>query len=111
MNNIIVIHHKPLLTLFSPTKATPSLAANRLIRWALILSQYEYTIEYRKTTDHGNADALRQLPAGPDAQFDRKESDADTDYICTIKTISLQLNTHTDTDIYIHIYIYIYKYI
>ena len=89
---ILITDHKPLLTLFGPTKATPSLAANRLARWALMLSQYEYTIEYRKTSDHGNADALSRLPVGPDAQFDGRESDADADCICTIKTVSKQLN-------------------
>eukprot|EP00795_Rhopilema_esculentum_P005001 gene5001-biopygen83 len=89
---ILITDHKPLLTLFGPTKATPSLAANRLARWALMLSQYEYTIEYRKTSDHGNADALSSLPVGPDAQFDGRESDADADCICTIKTVSKQLN-------------------
>ena len=89
---ILVTDHKPLQTLFGPTKATPSLAANRLARWALMLSQYEYTIEYRKTADHGNADALSRLPSGSDLQFDRKESSADIDCICTIKTIGSQLN-------------------
>ena len=49
---------KPLLSLFGPTKATPQLAGNRLAKWALMLSQYECTVEYRKTSDHGNADAL-----------------------------------------------------
>ena len=89
---ILVTDHKPLLALFGPTKATPSLAANRLARWALMLSQYEYTVEYRQTKDHGNADALSRLPSGADTQFDEKESNADTDSICTIKTIALQLN-------------------
>ena len=84
--------HKPLLSLFGPTKATPQLAANRLARWALMLSQYEYTVEYRKTSDHGNADALSRLPAGPDSSFHGEESKADTDCICSIKTIGLQLN-------------------
>ena len=59
---ILVTDHKPLLSLFGPTKATPQLAADRLARWALMLSQYEYTVEYRKTSDHGNADALSRLP-------------------------------------------------
>ena len=89
---ILVTDHKPLLALFGPNKATPLLAANRLARWALLLNQYSYSIEYRKTTDHGNADALSRLPLGPDPNFDREEGDADVDTVCAIRTISLQLN-------------------
>ena len=88
---ILVTDHKPLIALFGPTKATPALAANRLARWALMLSQYQYSIEYRKTSDHSNADALSRLPVGPDANFDEEEGDADVDTVCTIKTVSLQL--------------------
>ena len=40
-------------------------------------------------SDHG---ALRCLPAGPDSCFDGEEGKADTDCICSIKTIGLQLN-------------------
>ena len=84
--------HKPLLSLFGPNKATPIVAANRLARWALLLNQYSYFIEYRKTTDHGNANALSRLPFGPDPSFDGEEGDADMDIVCAIRTISLQLN-------------------
>ncbi|KAL5515676.1 hypothetical protein EMCRGX_G000877 [Ephydatia muelleri] len=74
------------------SEATPALAANRLARWALMLGQYHYTIEYRKSAEHGNADALSRLPVGPDVTFDAEEGEADVDMVCTIKTISLQLN-------------------
>ena len=57
-----------------------------------MLRQYKYKIEYRKNSDHGNADALSRLPAGPDPCFDGEESEADRDCICSIKTIGLQLN-------------------
>ena len=88
---IVVADHKPLISLFSPNKATPALAANRLARWALTLSQYDYLIEYRQSTKHGNADALSRLPSGPDLAFDKKEGGEDMDSIFTIKTISRQI--------------------
>ena len=72
-----------MIALFGPTKATPALAANRLARWVLMLSQYNYSIEYRRTADHGNADVLSCLPAGSDATSDGKESEADVDIVCS----------------------------
>ena len=93
---ILVTDHQPLTSLFGPNKATPALAANRLARWALMLNQYDYKIEYRKTSHHGNADALSRLPVGPDTQFDGEERDADVDTICMIKTISLQISNSVE---------------
>ena len=89
---ILVTDHKPLLPLFSPLKGTPAVAANRLARWALTFSQYDYTIVYRKTSDHGNADALSRLPQGEDISFDRQEEREEVSTVLTIKQVSLQLN-------------------
>ena len=58
----LVTDHKPLTTILHPQKTTPPLAAARLQRWALLLSAYQYTIEFRSTGQHANADGLSRLP-------------------------------------------------
>ena len=88
---ILVTDHKPLTTLFSPKKGMPLLAANRLARWALWPNQFDYTIEYRKTADHGNADAFSRLPSGDDINFNREESGEDMDMVYAIRVLSLQI--------------------
>ena len=92
---ILVTDHKPLISMFGHNTATPMLAANRLARWSLMLSQYDYTIEYRSTKQHGNADALSRLPVGPDLSFDGEEGDNDVDTVCTIRVINSQLQPHS----------------
>ena len=58
----LVTDHKPLTSIFGPKKGVPSVAAARLQRWALLLTAYDYDIEFRSTSAHGNADALSRLP-------------------------------------------------
>ena len=55
--------HKPLMTILGPKTGIPPLAAARMQRWALTLSAYHYNIEYRKSSDNANADAMSRLPA------------------------------------------------
>ena len=59
---ILVTDHKPLLAILGPKKGIPPLAAARLQRWAFQLSAYTYYIEFKRTTDHCNADGLSRLP-------------------------------------------------
>ena len=89
---IVITDHKPLVTLFAPDKGTPAMAANRLARWALLLHQYDYTVEYRRSKDHGNADALSRLPFSNDSSFDGEEMEEDVNIVCLVRTISRQIN-------------------
>lgn len=59
---ILVTDHKPLTAILGPKKGVPPLAAARLQRWSLLLSAYQYKIEFRPTQAHANADALSRLP-------------------------------------------------
>ena len=58
----LVTDHKPLVTLLNLTSPIPTLAAARLQQWELLLSAYQYTVEFRPTAKHGNADGLSRLP-------------------------------------------------
>ena len=58
----LVTDHCPLTAILGPKTGVPSLAAASLQRWALTLSAYSYTIEFRPTKAHANADGLSRLP-------------------------------------------------
>ena len=57
----------------------------------LMLSQFDYNIEYRRTANHGNADALSRLPASEDSTFDEEESEDDVQMVCTIEELHGQI--------------------
>ncbi|UYV83464.1 K02A2.6-like [Cordylochernes scorpioides] len=58
---VLVTDNRPLMHLFSPHKLIPLCAASRIKRWSLKLGAFHYSVEFRKTEDHGNADALSRL--------------------------------------------------
>ena len=43
-------------------KVVPVQASGRIQRWALTLASFEYTLYFRNTSQHSNADALSRLP-------------------------------------------------
>ena len=65
----LITDHQPLLTIYSPVKGIPVATANKLQRWALCLMGYSYTIRYKPTHLHANADALSRLPTSSDDSF------------------------------------------
>ena len=58
----LITDHKPLLALLHQHKATLEQASAWIRRWSLFMSSYEYSIYFRKTQEHVNADALSRLP-------------------------------------------------
>lgn len=64
----IITDHKPLLTLLGPNKAIPDRTSNRLKRWALTLSSFNYDLKFRNSTQNANADCLSRLPLNVTAE-------------------------------------------
>ena len=95
----LVTDRKPLLTLFDPLKPVPALVANRLARWAILLNQFDYQIEYRKTDKHQNADAFSRLSSGYDPVFDKEDNEEDNDIVRAIQLLSLQVQPPDSTAI------------
>ena len=58
----IITDHQPLTAIFHPNKNIPATSTARLQRYAIVLSGHNYSIQYRSTRDHGNADCLSRLP-------------------------------------------------
>ena len=54
----LITDHKPLTAIFGSKKGIPTLAAAHLQRWALLLSTYDYEIQFKPTESHSNADGL-----------------------------------------------------
>ena len=77
----LVTDHEPLQYIFHPHKGIPEMSVSRLQRWALMLSCYNYTIEYRPTGKHGNADVCSRFPL-PNSEDDSES--VDKEVVCTL---------------------------
>nr|CAD2163879.1 unnamed protein product [Meloidogyne enterolobii] len=53
--------HKPLLAIFGKNKGIKVFSASRLQRWALLLTNYDFKIEFVSTNQMGMADTLSRL--------------------------------------------------
>ena len=53
--------HQLLVSIFGPKTGVPPLSAARMQSWCLILVVYQYEIEYPRSAEHANADALSRL--------------------------------------------------
>lgn len=74
----LVTDHKPLIAIFHPEKGIPQFSANRLRRWAVILSNYQYNIQFTKS-ENNTADWLSRLPL---SVVTENWEDVDVNYVC-----------------------------
>eukprot|EP00731_Ephydatia_muelleri_P002073 Em0001g2073a len=97
----LLTDHKPLTTILGPKTSVPPLAAARLQRWALLLSAYEYDLEFRPTAQHANADGLSRLPLSIIADAGTATSDSDVFNVGQIEALpvtAMQLRKVTRQD-------------
>ena len=74
----LYVDHKPLEFILNPSKQIPEMGTSRIIRWALTLSHYDYTIKFRPTGKHGNADFCSRFPL-PATSEDLQTLDGETE--------------------------------
>ena len=58
----LVTDHQPLLSILHEHGGIPTTTSNRIQRWALTLSMYDYMISFKPSHAHANANALSRLP-------------------------------------------------
>ena len=91
----LLTDHQPLVTILGPKVGVPLLAAARMQRWSLILAAYQYEIEYRKSAEHANADALSRLVQASLEEQEEEEEVYLISYLeelpVTARTLRLQL--------------------
>ena len=88
----LVTDHKPLLGLFGENHGLPSRSSARVLRWALMLSAYDYRLEYRPGKDHGNADALSRLP------LQLKPGEATTSVV-SVRLLDVEMSPVTEEEV------------
>ena len=82
------------MTILGPKTGIPSLAAARLQRWAIVLSAYQYDIEFKRTEAHGNADGLSwlRLPAAGAGTDESTVADVDVFNIAQIEALPVTVD-------------------
>ena len=81
--------HKPLKYLLGTNKGIPVLAASRLQRWAILLSGYDYDIQFRTSKQNANVDCLSRLPSGRDTRDMRNRETDDFTVLFTKEATEL----------------------
>lgn len=91
----LVTDHRPLVHILSPHKSLPVYSAMRMQHHAIFLQGFNYTIRYKKSKNHANADCLSRLPL---KEYTRNMDVVDAFELNTLETLpvdakSVELHT------------------
>ncbi|XP_054257058.1 uncharacterized protein K02A2.6-like [Macrosteles quadrilineatus] len=95
---VLQTDHKPLVSIFHPSKCLPAMSATRLLNYSLFLAGFDYTIEYRRTSDHCNADFLSRFPVEQTQDDEDLYSKFQMNQIAILPLTQCTLAEHTKKD-------------
>ncbi|XP_058828591.1 uncharacterized protein K02A2.6-like [Topomyia yanbarensis] len=87
---VLYTDNEPVKQIFSETKGLPTMSALRMQHYATFLQSFDYTIKFRPTKQHYNADAFSRLPLDT-KQPDNVVEEADMLEISIIETMPLTI--------------------
>ena len=94
---VLVTDHKPLLKILGPKQGVPPLAAARLQRWEIILTAYQYRLEFISGPSNVEADMLLRLPLQVDV-IDPNEQIYGIDYLEQLPITAKEVAKETTLD-------------
>lgn len=99
---ILLTDNKPIIQILNPCKGLPAYSAMRMQHYAVFLQGFDFDIKYRKTENHGNADAFSRLPIKEKglSNFDALDIyTMETVNMLPVKANEIRIETSKDTDL------------
>ncbi|XP_072178233.1 uncharacterized protein [Diadema setosum] len=94
----LITDNKPLTALLGPYKSLPTLAAERMQRWAMYLAGFDYEIRYRTSKANANADCFSRLPDSNEKREGREPGNVSVCHVDMLPTTHEELRNATRKD-------------